>query len=230
MRTLTLSAVLLLTLPAFSEEPAAPAPELATPWSVGAGLGFGTGDFISGATVIPVMSPSGLAGLSSLGAVGVQTVPRVSFERRLSERLALGGSLSIGGSSEKSSWMYTGPYLNTSWSGAAAIGPRWTLTEATAPVAVLAYVDALGGLSSSNYSLAPAEPVELQGFSLGLAGGLGVERVLVPNLSLRIQAQLARVAWTRTFMSGNSQQSAQYSTSFRASAAPSAFAELRLAF
>lgn len=230
MRTLTLSAVLLLAMPAFAEEPAAPADVMATPWSVGAGVGFGNGNAYLVQAPILMVGAGGAMNLGVMGALSAQAIPGVSFERRLTPRLSLGGTLSASVTSFKSSPVSAASTTSTTLSGALTVGPRWTLTGETAPVAVLVFVDAVGSILSSTYGLGDMGPVDLQTFSLGLAGGLGVERTLLPNLSLRIQSQLAHLTWLRTFQSAIGEQAPQYSTSFRAGVAPSAFAELRLAF
>jgi hypothetical protein len=97
-------------------------------------------------------------------------------------------------------------------SGSVALGisPRFTLTSETAPVAFTVLATVFTGYSgaSSVISVNTPNPIELTGssqaLSVGVLGGVALEKRFFERMAVRIQAQLARVALNRYWNAGQS--------------------------
>lgn len=191
---LVVAVSLLLPLGALESSP--PSSESVEPvsapsWSIGAGLSFGG---LSGWSLTPpVTGLTGLTGLSVLTSVapGVTT----SLERSLGERLWLLVGLS---GAIATSQRDAGSSTSRGISG--QIGVRYVLTQpgAMADVSVLALLNGgLDDLSLSSANLAAGSVRGASNWSIGLSGGLAVERQLASGLSVRIATSLISAGYSR---------------------------------
>ncbi len=205
-------------------------------WSLGAGIGFGDSSFAFG----------GLGALGGLGGFGwwyqaFTPTPRLSFERIFSEHFVLGLGLTASyevGSSPTFGPVIAGSTLSRNESGSTAISlfPRWILTNADSPVAFSVYAAATGGYAAVRIGYPEEEPQIGRSYSVGLNGGITLERMLIERLALRISTQIVHATLAQNFIQSTSTPAVlgsavtQTSTTAQASVVPSPSIELRLYF
>lgn len=173
-------------------------PDLEPTWSLGAGLSYTIGGGLLGLGSLGTPS-GGLGGLTVVSSPSL--TPNVSLERAFSPHFALGLGLEAGTSSVS----VVGVPQRSPPSGSVAIGvsPRFTLTSASAPVAFTLFATLATGFAGAGsvVSILTPTPMELtsssQTFAVGAAGGIALEKRFFERLSVRIQAQLARVSLNR---------------------------------
>lgn len=227
MRRLLACVCLLCPVSAFAQSPE-PAPAAQAPaapataaveaprWS----LGFGYAPSI----VTVLTSDSGLDGL-------LTSTPRVSttIERRVGDAtwlgLQLGGNYGSSHPEDSRGWEYGSLY--------AQVGVRHVLNPKG-----LVEVSLWGAASASYWSGAYPNPSEQEpdavhssrAFSLGLVGGLALERELIQGLALRLSSSVAQASWNKTldWTSRADLRRAVESTSVSVAFAP--MLELRYAF
>lgn len=230
-------ALLLLASSAALAEGATPVPE--HPWSIGAGLGFGSyplGSLTPGASLVGISS-------SGIGSLYGAPAAVLDVERLLSPQTALLAGLSIQASSRSipADSVPTGSsaYTSSTFLGAAAlIGLRREVTDLASVVQVSLY-----GALSLGFATQSQDYTQRSGngtatvttdsnnlFQFALLGGLVVEKPLMERLALRLTAHL----FTSAYSIGKSQAAASapsYTTSgfdLRLGVDPTI--ELRLAF
>lgn len=177
------------------------APPLVTKpnWSVGAGIGLGESGFaLAGLSGL-------LGGLGGVSSAYVST-PRLSFERLLSERVALVFGLAANHQAGVLPVFLTssepGGVLQRSTSSSSAalsVGPRWVVTTPQSPIAVSVFAMASAGYATLSYGDAGEEPQGAHSFLFGILGGLAIERMLIDRLALRIQTQIISANFARRF-------------------------------
>lgn len=226
---------------ALAEEP------LLTPtWSLGAGLSFGSAAAYGLGGLVGA-TPGGLGGataggLSVLASPYLSVAPNVSLERQFSTRFALGLGLGLEAGVNTSSTV--GATRPSPASGSAAIGisPRFTLTSESAPVAFTVLATVFTGYAGYGGVLTIGAPAMVeatytaQTFSVGVLGGIALEKRFLERFAVRIQAQLARVALNRQWNSypsfdqatGTVLDNRNVSSFVNASFVPSPSIELRL--
>lgn len=229
MRILVAAMTLLVSRAATAEEDASTAvetmrrpvePNQAPNWSVGAGIGwFQSSDWLA----LPSTGAGGV-GLQGGTLTFLPSVPTpgLSVERTLNRQVSLGLGLTVDFQSA------LGSSVNlTRGSVSLAAGPRWTLTEASAPIAFSVYAAAMVGYANISLTLPDQAALNSHSFRVGIHGGIAVERALLGQLALRIQLQMLRANLDHTFAAA---APAQGVTTTSLSAIPSPFIELRLAF
>lgn len=173
-------------------------------WSLGAGLSLafggtlGPGAMLGGLGGLGGATPGGLGGLSTASA---SLAPNVSLERMFSSRFALG--LGLEGAVTTSATV--GAMVPGPSSGSAAIGvsPRFTLTSPSAPVAFTVLATAFTGYFSQGGTslITPLGefPAGAQTLTVGALGGIALEKRFLERFAVRIQAQVARVSFNRSW-------------------------------
>lgn len=181
-------------------------PDLTPTWSLGAGLSYSFGGGLLGLGGLGTAAPGGLGGLTVLAYPSL--VPNVSLERAFSNHFALGLGVEAGVSTTS----MVGATRPNPVSGSIAIGlsPRFTLTSASAPVAFTVFATLATGYSSSGavFSTGTPTPVDVswssQALSVGVLGGIALEKRFFERLAVRVQAQLARVSLNRGWSASQS--------------------------
>ncbi len=232
-------AVLVVTASASrAEPPEDESSRLAPTWSLGAGLSFGPGGSFGLGGLASLGPSGGLGGLGVLTLANASVTPNVSLERVFSSRFALGLGLE-GGVNTSSTVGATRP---NPASGSIAIGvsPRFTLTSQSAPVAFTVLATVFTGFASGGGVLISTPLQEFtfsaQTLSVGAMGGIALEKRFFERFAVRIQAQLARVTFSRNWSSSPTQDlttgavtdNRNVSSFVNASFVPSPSIELRL--
>lgn len=221
---MTLTRIVVATVVVIATTARAAEPELEPTWSLGAGLSYGFGGLLGLVAASP--DSPGLVALAS-----PSLVPNVSLERAFSNHFALGLGLEAGVSTRST----VGSTRPSPVSGSVAIGlsPRFTLTSAAAPVAFTVFTTMATGIASWGGA---DNTSNSQTLTLGLSGGVSLEKRFFERLAVRIQAQLARVTLNRTWsawqavdpMTGAVVDSRSVGSVVNANLVPSPSIELRL--
>lgn len=200
---------------------------LAPTWSIGAGLSFGFGGlaFGGGLGSIPGATPS-LGGLIAVSGAS----PSVSLERMFSHQFALGVGLEGNVSTNSTVGSAQRPVA-----GGASLGlsPRFTPSPESWPVALTFYATSSVGWNAGGFE-SVAGRQEYQQLQLALGGGIALEKRFFERLAVRVQAQLLRVTFFRTWnsiplaVSDETIISRSVSSSFSAGLVPAPSMELRL--
>lgn len=190
-RRMTLTRIVAAIVVIITTSARAAEPELEPTWSLGAGFSYGFGGLL-GLGGMGTASPGGLGGLGVLASPSL--VPNVSLERAFSNHFALGLGLEAGVSTSST----VGATRPNPVSGSVAIGlsPRFTLTSAAAPVAFTVFTTMATGFGSWSGAV---DTSNSQTFTVGLSGGVSLEKRFFERLAVRIQAQLARVTLNRAW-------------------------------
>jgi hypothetical protein len=225
---LVVIAVVVASAPSRADEPAA-APPFVPTWSLGAGLTLGS-QYFGGLL--------GTGGLGVLGGLGTLTyaypgiAPNVSIERAFSSRFALGLGLeaAVGTSTTVGSTLPAPTAVSVNL----GVSPRFTLTPRSAPVAFTVFATVFAGYSTFSYPVTEDRTTSSKAFSLGAAGGMALEKRFLERLAVRVQAQLVRLGFVRTWATlptvpgPLAAENSTVNSSFNASLIPSPSIELRL--